>query len=163
MLFSFRFFLIKMDDQITTISVIMSIIALISSVVLTFVTRENQLDTHVMFEQSQKVTRIERLERKLEKFYTPLQRVFVVNSIFLDGTEKSLSLRWTENREAFYQLARYCYLAEPEVRSLYLECVIDKNYNPRDIQLKLEHLMDRVNKDIDDYNAELNELTEYKK
>jgi hypothetical protein len=135
-----------MDDQITTISVTMSIIALISSVVLTFVTREYQLDTHEMFVQSQKGTRIERLERKLEKFYTPLQRIFTVENVFLDGTEKSPSLLWTQNRKEFNQFARYSYLAEPYTRSLYLKCAINKNYNPQEIEETLQQLMSEITK-----------------
>jgi hypothetical protein len=150
-----------MDDQITTISVTMSIIALISSVVLTFVTKEYQLDTHEMFVQSQKGTRIERLERKLEKFYTPLQRIFTVENVFLDGTEKSPSLLWTQNRKEFNQFARYSYLAEPYTRSLYLKCAINKNYNPQEIEENLQQLMSEITKDIDNYQNELNKLTEY--
>jgi hypothetical protein len=69
---------------------------------------------------------------------------------------------WLKKNEVFNLLANYSYLVEPNTRSLYFDCIVEEEFDQPRLEKNLKRLLDQVKKDIDDYQTELNELTEYR-
>lgn len=131
--------------------------------VLVIVTAIYVRDTHKMLENSQEEKHIERLERSLENFYIPLQVLFAgIDEFCVSGEKFSPIMIWLKKNEVFNLLANYSYLAEPNTRLLYFDCIVEEEFDQPTLEKNLERLLDQVKKDIDDYQTELNELTEYR-